>query len=119
MALTQDSHYMDLLEEKRILAGKEGPLSDEEGRRLEQINLELKRYNPQQAEVDQAFAEYLKERYGIDLMTNDGQPKAQLTPEEGREKAKRLVRKALRSDEVDNKPGYSAEKTENGDSVVD
>lgn len=95
LAAALDTHTRELLEEKRKLAGKEVPLTDEERDRLEQINLELEGYGFRYEMRDPVFAEYLRARYAAEQQAPKQEKMADLTEEERREKAKRLVREAL------------------------
>jgi hypothetical protein len=95
LAAALDSHTVELLEEKRILTGKEGKLSHKERDRLEQINLELEEYGFRYEMRDPVFAEYLKARYIEDQKAPEGEKMVQLTPAKRRAKAKLLVKRAL------------------------
>lgn len=97
LAAALDTHTLDLLEEKRTLAGKEESLTDQERERLEQINLELEGYGFRYEMRDPVFAEYLRARYTAEHQAPEGQKMIELTPAERREKAKRLVKKALQT----------------------
>lgn len=95
LAAALDNHTRELLEEKRTLAGKEGPLTTQERDRLEQINLEMEGYGFRYEMRDPVFAEYLRARYAAEQQAPEGQRMIELTPAERKEKAKRLVEKAL------------------------
>lgn len=95
LAAALDTHTRELLEEKRVLAGREGQLSADERDRLEQINLELEGYGFRYEMRDPVFAEYLRARYAADRQVPQGEKIAELTAAERREKAKRLVKQAL------------------------
>lgn len=97
LAAALDTHTRELLEEKRQLAGKEELLTNVERDRLEQINLELEGYGFRYEMRDPVFAEYLRARYEADLQAPEQQKMAALTPTERKEKARRLVRKALQA----------------------
>jgi hypothetical protein len=97
LAAALETHTLDLLEEKRTLAGKEESLTDQERERLEQINLELEGYGFRYEMRDPVFAEYLRARYTAEHQAPEGQKMIELTPAERREKAKRLVKKALQT----------------------
>ena len=102
LAAALDTHTRELLEEKRALAGKEGQLSAEERDRLEEINLELEGYGFRYETRDPVFAEYLRARYAEEAKIPEGEKRVQLSAEERRERAKRLVKKALdRAEEAD------------------
>lgn len=94
LAAALDTHTRELLEEKRVLAGKIDLNSDERGR-LEKINLELEGYGFRYEMRDPVYAEYLRARYMADAASPDQQKMVDLSPEERREKAKRLVAQAL------------------------
>lgn len=95
LAAALDTHTRELLEEKRKLAGKEGQLTDVERERLEQINLELEGYGFRYEMRDPVYAEYLRARYAAESQAPQLEKMAELTTEERREKAKRLVQQAL------------------------
>jgi predicted ATPase len=95
LAAALDTYTRELLEEKRKLAGIEGQLNDVERERLEQINLELEGYGFRYEMRDPVFAEYLRARYAEDQQAPEGHKMVQLTAAERREKAERLVKKAL------------------------
>lgn len=95
LAAALDTHTRELLEEKRLLAGKEDQLSAVERDRLERINLELEGYGFRYEMRDPVFAEYLRARYAEDKQARHGSTSGDLTPAERREKAKRLVKNAL------------------------
>jgi predicted ATPase len=95
LAAALDTHTRELLEEKRQLAGKDELLTNAERDRLEQITLELEGYGFRYEMRDPVFAEYLRARYETDRQTPEQQKMAALTPTERKEKARRLVRKAL------------------------
>ncbi len=94
LAAAVDSHTLELIEEKRLLANKEElTLTDRE--RLEAINLELEGYGFRYETRDPVFAEYLKARFQEDQEAPDEQQIRRLPPAERREKARRLVHRAL------------------------
>lgn len=95
LAAALDTYTRKLLEEKRVLAGKEGQLSVDERDRLEQINLELEGYGFRYEMRDPVFAEYLRARYEANSQTQQGKNLAELTSTERKEKANRLVKQAL------------------------
>ena len=95
LAAALDNHTRELLEEKRTLAGKEGPLTTQERDRLEQINLEMEGYGFRYEMRDPVFAEYLRARYAAEQQAPEGQRMIELTPAKKKKKAKRLVEKAL------------------------
>jgi predicted ATPase len=95
LAAALDTHTRDLLEEKRQLAGKDEQLTTEERDRLEQINLELEGYGFRYEMRDPVFAEYLRARYEAEQQPPEQQKMAALPPAERKEKARRLVQKAL------------------------
>lgn len=98
-----DSHTLDLLEEKRQLAGKEGPLSENERTRLAEINSELEDYSFRYEVRDPVYTEYLKARYS----SEEGEKAPEQgedadTPTQRRERARRLVERALKAVEGQN-----------------
>ncbi len=95
LAAAIDSQTLELLEAKRKLAGKEGPLTEEERGKLEQINLELEGYGFRYEMRDPVFAEYLKARNMVDNEQPEMGMMLAMSPAERREKAKRLVQQAL------------------------
>lgn len=94
LAAALDTHTRELLEEKRQLAGKE-PLTDSECDRLQQVNLELERYGFRYEMRDPVFEEYLRARYEADQQAPEHKTISALTTAERKEKARRLVKKAL------------------------
>lgn len=91
-----DSHTQALLEEKRILAVKEGTLTEAERERLRLVNDELLSYGFRFEMRDPVYTEYLKARYSDSQVSpsTSGEPS---NPDIEREKAKRLVDEALRA----------------------
>lgn len=97
LAAALDTHTRELLEEKRQLAGREEPLTNAERDRLGQITLELEGYGFRYEMRDPVFAEYLRARYETERQAPEQQKMAALTPTERKEKARRLVQKALQA----------------------
>jgi energy-coupling factor transporter ATP-binding protein EcfA2 len=95
LAAALDTHTRELLEEKRQLSRKEELLSNAERERLEQINLELEGYGFRYEMRDPVFAEYLRARYEMERQAPEQQKMPALTSAERKEKARRLVQKAL------------------------
>jgi ABC-type multidrug transport system ATPase subunit len=61
-----DSHTQKLLEEKRQLAAKDGPLTDEEKIQLGELNEKLEKYGFRYEIRDPVYTEFLKLRYNPD-----------------------------------------------------
>ncbi len=95
LAAAVDSQTLELLEAKRKLAGKEGPLTGDEREELEQINLELEGYGFRYEMRDPVFAEYLKARYLNDKELPEMERMVSMSAADRREKAKKLVQQAL------------------------
>ena len=95
LAAAVDRQTLELLEAKRKLAGKEGPLSVEEREELERINLQLEGYGFRYEMRDPVFAEYLKARYLDDERQPEMGRMVNLSIAERKEKARRLVQQAL------------------------
>jgi len=89
-----DSHTKKLLEEKRQLAAKDDPLTDEEKTQLGELNERLEKLGFRYEVRDPVYTEYLKARYLTEK--EDIKPSGKiLSPSEKHEKAKKLVDRAL------------------------
>ena len=95
LAAAVDSQTLELLEAKRKLAGKEGPLTAGEREELGRINLQLEGYGFRYEMRDPVFAEYLKARYLNDKEQPEMGRMVNLSAAKRREKAKKLVQQAL------------------------
>lgn len=95
LAAAVDSQTFQLLEDKRKLANKEEPLTEDERDALETTNLQLEGYGFRYEMRDPVFAEYLKARYLFDKVQPEGKKMIDLPASERREKAKKMVKEAL------------------------
>jgi hypothetical protein len=93
-----DSHTQVLLEEKRRLSAKEGPLDDAERERLREVNEQLLSYGFRFEMRDPVYTEYLKARYADTEMAAAPAPGGSNSDAE-MARAKRLVDEALRATE--------------------
>lgn len=91
-----DSHTQKLLEEKRQLAAKDEPLTDEEKTQLGELNEQLEKYGFRYEVRDPVYTEYLKARYQAEK-ENVGSNAVSLSRLERQERAKSIVDVALKS----------------------
>lgn len=96
LAAALDTHTQNLLEKKRRISLKEGPLSDSEREDLEQINLKLDSYGFSYSARDPLFEEYLRARYDFDEGQPEGQKLVQRANAERRAKARELIEAVAR-----------------------
>ncbi len=94
LAAALDTHTQGLLEKKRLLSLKDGPLTEKEREELEQINLELDGYGFRYSARDPLFEEYLRARFHFEAAQPDGERLNQRSSAERREKARELVEQA-------------------------
>lgn len=95
LATAIDSQTFSLLEDKRKLVSKEGPLSKEEKEQLEKINLKLEGYGFRYEMRDPVFAEYLRARYAHDNGKPVGEKLSDLSAVDRKQKARKLIQAAL------------------------
>lgn len=95
LAAALDTHTQDLLERKRLISLKDGPLNDAEREDLERINLELDGYGFRYSARDPLFEEYLRARYQFDEARQEGEKLSQLPSKERREKARALIQQVV------------------------
>ncbi|NMF86633.1 AAA family ATPase [Nodosilinea sp. P-1105] len=91
LAAALDKHTLDLLEEKRLITLKDEPLTEEEARRLSEINRELEPYGFRHEARDPLFREYLKARYDYEKNRLQGNRIANLPAQERRSIARDLM----------------------------
>lgn len=96
LAAALDQHTLDLLEKKRQLSLKSGPLNDQHRKELENINLELEGYGFRYAMRDPLFEEYLRARYEYDKVCSEEMKLAKRPSQERRMIAKTLLEKAAK-----------------------
>lgn len=89
-----DAHTQGLLEKKRLLSLKDGPLADKEREELERTNLELDGYGFRYSARDPLFEEYLRARFQFEVAQPDGKRLSQRSAAERRERARELLEQA-------------------------
>jgi predicted ATPase len=94
LAAALDTHTQELLEKRRVLSLKDGPLSQEEQDELDRTNLELDGYGFRYATRDPLFEEYLRARFHFDETQSNSKKLAQLGTAERRDKARELLKLA-------------------------
>lgn len=94
LAAALDVHTQGLLEKRRILSLKEGPLSEKERDDLEKINLELDGYGFRYSARDPLFEEYLRARFHFEAAQPDGRILSQRSTAERHKKARELLEQA-------------------------
>lgn len=94
LAAALDAHTQGLLEKKRLLSLKDGPLTDEEREELEKTNLELDGYGFRYSARDPLFEEYLRARFQFEAAQPDGKQLIQRSAAERRERARELLEQA-------------------------
>lgn len=94
LAAALDTHTQDLLEKRRLLSLKDGPLSQVDQDELDRTNLELDGYGFRYATRDPLFEEYLRARFHFDATQPNGKKLGQLGTAERRDKARELLKLA-------------------------
>lgn len=94
LAAALDTHTQDLLEKRRVLSLKDGPLSQEDQDELDRTNLELDGYGFRYATRDPLFEEYLRARFHFDETQPNSKKLSQLGTAERRDKARELLKLA-------------------------
>lgn len=94
LAAALDVHTQGLLEKKRLLSLKDGPITEEEREELERINLELDGYGFRYSARDPLFEEYLRARFQFEVAQPDGKKLSQCSISYRRERAKELLKQA-------------------------
>jgi hypothetical protein len=89
-----DKVTFKLIEEKRKLLAAKEP-SESQLKRVDKINEQLEGLGFRYETRDPVYTEYLKAKYDFETSQIADVPPVWLTPEEEREKAKRLVERAL------------------------
>lgn len=91
-----DSHTLALLEEKRTISIQGEEVTKEQRNRLNELNIELEEYGFKYEMRDPVYTEYLKARYASEAKPEIKPESGQLSEEDQKEKAQRLVEAALR-----------------------
>lgn len=94
LAAALDVHTQGLLEKKRLLSLKDGPITEEEREELERTNLELDGYGFRYSARDPLFEEYLRARFQFEAAQPDGKKLSQRSVSDRRERARELLRQA-------------------------
>ena len=96
LAAALDTHTQDLLEKRRLLSLKDGPLSQVDQDELDRTNLELDGYGFRYATRDPLFEEYLRARFHFDEAQPNSKKLSQLGTAERRDKARELLKLAAK-----------------------
>lgn len=94
LAAALDMHTQGLLEKKRLLSLKDGPLTDKEREELERTNVELDGYGFRYSARDPLFEEYLRVRFQFEAAQPDEKKLIHRSVADRRERARELLEQA-------------------------